>query len=453
MESNLPDIATAVESIRRGRVTPRQLVEHCLGQIDRWEDCIRAWAHLDRQRALAEADRLGELASRDHLLGALHGIPIGVKDIIDVSGMATEAGSPLLKGRVATEDAPVVARLRAAGAIILGKTVTTEFACFDPSPTRNPWNPEHTPGGSSSGSAAAVALEMCAAAIGSQTGGSIIRPAAYCGVGGFKPTFGRLDTDGVVLVSPRLDHVGPLARTAADLWTTFAVMAGLDASDRPLPELPEPPTLAVIDDFFLQGADAAVRGVLTAAIDALAQAGATLRGFRLPESFGLALSMHACLMTVDATEAHLQTFLAHRAAYGPRMQMLIDEGLTTLAVDYALALRHQERFRRDLAACFGDDPVIAVAPATPTAAPRGLDSTGDPRFNSPWSLAGTPAVTIPCGLTADGLPCGLQLIARHGQDQRLLSVAAWCERALAFAARVPAPGATPLDPATSRAEP
>lgn len=429
-----PTISAVVEQIRRGHLTPRQLVERCLQQMARFEDRIHAWVCVDQAGAIEQAERLGDLARHGQLLGPLHGIPIGVKDIIDVQGMATEAGSPLLKGRVAQQDAPVVARLRAAGAILLGKTVTTEFACFDPSPTRNPWNLEHTPGGSSSGSAAAVSLGMCLAALGSQTGGSITRPAAYCGVAGLKPTFGSVPTDGVVPISRHLDHVGPIARSAADLWTMFAVMADGAGGDVTLPELATPPTLSVIGEFFLQQADDAVRDVTVAASDALLKSGAQLQMVNLPESFVLVLAMHRCLMAVDAAETHLQTYTSHGAAYGPLVRTLIDEGLSTLAIDYALALRHQDRFRRDMQAIIRQD-VIAVTPATPTAAPRGLESTGDPSFNSPWSHAGLPTVTIPCGLTADRLPCGLQFIGSPGQEQRLLSVAAWCEQALAFRGR------------------
>ncbi len=433
MPFGLPRIPAAVELIRQGQLSPRQLVVHCLQQIGRFEDRVHAWVCVDERGAMAEAERLDDLARQGRLLGPLHGIPLGVKDIIDVQGMATEAGSPLLKGRVAGQDAPVVARLRAAGAIILGKTVTTEFACFDPSPTRNPWNLEHTPGGSSSGSAAAVALEMCMAALGSQTGGSITRPAAYCGVAGLKPTFGRVDTTGVVPVSRQLDHVGPIARSAADLWPMSAAM--IDTSDPwlAMPPLPAPPTLSVIGEFFLQQADDAVRDVTVAASDRLLKAGAQLQMLHLPESFVLTLAMHRCLMAVDAAETHLQTFTSHQASYGPRVRALIEDGLSTLAIDYALALRHREQFRRDMQAIICDD-VIAVTPATPTAAPAGLDSTGAPSFNSPWSHAGLPTVTIPCGLTSEGLPCGLQLIAPPHQEQRLLSVAAWCEQALAFRA-------------------
>lgn len=436
MRFELPTIPQAVELIRRGELHPRQLVDHCMRQIRRCEDRVHAWVHVDESGAVAAAERLGELARHGRLLGPLHGIPVGIKDIIDVAGMATEAGSPLLKGRVAEQDAPVVAALRAAGAIILGKTVTTEFACFDPSPTRNPWNPEHTPGGSSSGSAAAVALEMCLAAVGSQTGGSITRPAAYCGVAGLKPTFGCVDTTGVVPISRHLDHVGPLARSAVDLGAMFAAMTAAADPWLPLPALSAPPPLAVIGEFFLQQADDAVRDVTVAASDALLQAGAQLQLLNLPPSFSLTLAMHRCVMAVDAAETHLQTFTSHQAAYGPRVRALIEEGLATMAIDYALALRHREQFRNDLETLLRDD-VIAVTPATPTVAPAGLESTGDPSFNSPWSHAGLPTVTIPCGLTRAGLPCGLQLIGPPHREQRLLAVAAWCEQALAFSARPP----------------
>jgi aspartyl-tRNA(Asn)/glutamyl-tRNA(Gln) amidotransferase subunit A len=213
----------------------------------------------------------------------------------------------------------------------------------------------------------------------------------------------------------------------------FAAM--IDTSDPwlAMPTLPAPPTLAVIGEFFLQQADDAVRDVTVAASDRLLKAGAQLQMLNLPESFVLTLAMHRCLMAVDAAETHLQTFTSHQASYGPRVRALIEDGLSTLAIDYALALRHREQFRRDMQAIIRDD-VVAVTPATPTAAPAGLDSTGDPSFNSPWSHAGLPTVTIPCGLTSEGLPCGLQLIAPPRQEQRLLSIAAWCEQALAFPA-------------------
>jgi Asp-tRNA(Asn)/Glu-tRNA(Gln) amidotransferase A subunit family amidase len=208
-------------------------------------------------------------------------------------------------------------------------------------------------------------------------------------------------------------------------------MSADDAQPLDLPPLSTPPTISVIGEFFLQQADGAVRDVTVAASDALLKSGAQLQMLSLPESFVLALAMHRCLMAVDAAESHFQTFTGHQDSYGPRVRALIEDGLSTLAIDYALALRHRVQFRRDMEAIIRGD-AIAATPSTPTAAPAGLDSTGDPSFNSPWSHAGLPTVTIPCGLTPDGLPCGLQLIGPTGQEKHLLSVAAWCEQALAF---------------------
>jgi aspartyl-tRNA(Asn)/glutamyl-tRNA(Gln) amidotransferase subunit A len=371
------------------------------------------------------------MAGRGEFLGPLHGIPIGLKDIVDVEGWPTEAGSPLLKGQVAEKDAPLAAQLRANGAIVLGKTVTTEFAFLDPGPTRNPWQLDHTPGGSSSGSAAAVALEMCMAAVGSQTGGSIIRPASYCGVAGLKPTFGKVDTTGVVPVSRHLDHVGPIARTAGDLSVMLSAMTGPCGSPEPAAPTVEPPVLHVIDDFFTHLADPVVREVTRNACDRLQGAGAELRIMNLPASFAVVRVMHSLIMAVDAAETHRATFSRHAGSYGPLISALIEEGLSSPAVDYATALRHQMAFRSEMETIFRDG-VIALTPATVTPAPAGWESTGDPGCNSPWSYAGLPTATIPCGLTDDGLPCGLQLIGPRDGDRQLLSVAAWCAQVLAF---------------------
>ena len=244
----LPTIAEAVAAIKRQELTPAELLEHCLGRIDEFEERIRAWVLVDRDGARGEAQRLTRMALDGQMAGPLHGIPIGVKDIIDVAGMPTKAGSPLRENiSPAAQDAPVLANLRRAGAIILGKTVTTEWACFDPPPTRNPWNLHHTPGGSSSGSAAAVAMEMCLAALGTQTGGSIIRPAAYCGVVGLKPTYGTISMEGIVPVSQRLDHVGPIVRDVKDATALFDAMWDGSAAAEPSSE--HLPTWGVLDEF------------------------------------------------------------------------------------------------------------------------------------------------------------------------------------------------------------
>ena len=224
-------ITQAAEEIRSGRLSPLELLQACLSQIDALDSRLHAWVHVDREGAEQRARILQEDLANGRYRGPLHGIPIGIKDIIDVKGLPTAAGARHLYNRIPDEDAAVVARLRRSGAVIHGKTVTTPFACFDPAETRNPWNPDHTPGGSSSGSAAAVAARMCPAALGSQTGGSISRPAAYCGLVGLKPTFGRISLRGIVPVSYELDHPGPITRSAADAAVILQALAGRDPLD------------------------------------------------------------------------------------------------------------------------------------------------------------------------------------------------------------------------------
>src|SRR5262245_44432325 len=224
-------IAKVGSELRERSRTSVSVVEHCLQRIDEFESRVHAWVIVDRRGAIDQARRLDAEMQTGRWRGPLHGIPIGIKDIVDVAGFPTAAGSPLLKDNVATSDATIVKRLRDAGAVILGKTVTTQFASFDPPATCNPWNLARTPGGSSSGSAAAVACGMCLGAIGSQTGGSITRPAAYCGVAGCKPTYGRVSTVGVLPLAPSMDHPGPIARTVLDLAILLDAIAGPDPRD------------------------------------------------------------------------------------------------------------------------------------------------------------------------------------------------------------------------------
>jgi aspartyl-tRNA(Asn)/glutamyl-tRNA(Gln) amidotransferase subunit A len=452
MNRSWPNISEAAKLIRRGELEPLELVDACLDRIRKFDSLVQAWVVVDADTARREAERLGQMACRGDYLGPLHGIPIGVKDIFDVHGLPTKAGSRLREGHVASSDATVVARLRQQGAIILGKTVTTQFACFDPSVTRNPWNLNHTPGGSSSGSAAAVAMGMCLAALGSQTGGSITRPASYCGVAGLKPTFGAVSTRGVVPVSFHLDHVGVIAPCVEDLLIMFAAIA-----DRPLLEsidvlsgeddkrgteifdrkrsTENPPRLYVIEDFFLEQADDSGRQATRAAIGKLVGDN-TVQSLPLPDSFGEVHTMHRRIMAVEAAEVHQQQYTADPSAYSPFIASLIEEGLSIAAVDYAAALKHQQQFRQAINAMFPAGS-IALTPATKTPAPATLETTGDPAFNSPWSCAGLPTVNIPCGLAPDGMPCGLQLVAALNSESHLLAAALWCEHRLGFHASPP----------------
>jgi aspartyl-tRNA(Asn)/glutamyl-tRNA(Gln) amidotransferase subunit A len=428
MISRLPNISKAVDAIRRGELFPLDLVDYCLIRIEQLEPRVRAWVSVDAEGARREAARLGTLARAGSVVGPLHGIPIGIKDIIDVAGWPTRAGSPLRFDHIAAKDAEIVERLRRAGAIILGKTVTTEFASFDPPPTRNPWNLEHTPGGSSSGSAAAVALEMCCAAIGSQTGGSIVRPASYCGVAGLKPTLYSVSLEGVVPLSPNLDHGGPLARSVADLGVLYQVLQRVDSA----PANSWTPKLSWSKGFFWDRADKEVRQVTEQAVRLLGDMVENRDWQEMPASFSEVHACHRCLMAVDAAEYHRATFAAQRNEYGRHIAGLIEEGLHASAVDYAHALRLQKQFSTEFQNALGT--TILVTPSTPTPAP-GLETTGDPAFNSPWSFAGVPTVTIPCGLASNGLPCGLQLIAAKLDEGSLLAAAEECERRLGFADR------------------
>ena len=424
------------ESLRLGRISCREIVERCLARIDDQEAVIRAWVSVDREGALRRADELDRERQSGQFRGRLHGIPVGIKDIIDVKGWPTVAGAVRPVVACAEKDAPVVAQIRDAGAVILGKTVTTQFACFDPSETRNPWNPDHTPGGSSSGSAAAVATGMCFAALGSQTGGSIIRPASYCGVCGFKPTFGLVSTQGVVPVAASLDHVGPIARCVSDLSILFEVICGSEpfetrggsgAVDEDL-VADQPPILARIDPFFSEHCDPKMLQTFNLAIDQFQMAGAHVEPVRFDFGFEEILKHHRTIMAAEAAEVHSQRFSRNPDDYLPCVRGLVEEGFKVAATNYIGCRKHQLSRQKALASGW-DNTDALVCPATPSSAPD-LSSTGDPAFNSPWSYLGFPVISIPIGLGANGLPVAIQLVGRPRCDLRLLRIAAWCEAAL-----------------------
>ena len=439
-------ITEAAEKLEAGELSPTELLDSCLERIRQYDERVRAWVVVDEEAAQKAARQAEEEIARGRYRGPLHGIPLGIKDIIDVAGLPTEAGSPLRRGHVAERDAPLVAALRRAGAVILGKTVTVEFACFDPSPTRNPWDPSlgHSPGGSSSGSAAAVAMGMCLGAIGTQTGGSLVRPASYCGVAACKPTYGRVDTEGVIPVSWHLDHAGPMARRVGDLAALLEVLPpGKDFSP-PLPaQIPEkrfgpshPPRLALVEELFAEGTDEAVRDATQAGLARLLAGGATVEPVRLPEGFDRINELHSQIMAVDAAEYHRDQFAAHRDQYGPLITQLLDQGLGTRAVDYAAALAHQRRFRCRIDQWFGPFDAMLM-PATDTTAPATLDTTGPKHFQAPWSYLGVPVVSVPCAIAYDGMPAAVQLVQRYHHDKLLLDVARWCETQFAFDRRPP----------------
>lgn len=430
-EDQLPSIVACVDSMRKGDLTPTELTEACLGKIDALDDTICAWVMVDRAGAREEAQRLTELARRGTFVGPLHGIPIGIKDIIDVQGMPTKAGSSLRRDASPAErDAPVVAALRRAGAIILGKTVTTEWACMDPPPTKNPWNVNRTPGGSSSGSAAAVASGMCMAALGTQTVGSIIRPAAYCGVCGLKPTFDAptQNMDGIIPISFNLDHVGPIARSVADLETIYLAMTESSAPSF-ASNSAQPPVMCLLEQVYANHTSDEVREVFDAAIDRLRDAD-WIEANELPTTFSRLPECQRTIMAVDAGQVHNQDFRRLRESFSPKVAEVIGTGLSTSLTDYVEALRHKRSFSSQIVRTLLRTPTMLVMPSTPTSAP-GPETTGDPRFIAPWSYCGLPALTIPCGFDREGLPVGMQIVAAPNHELDLLSVAKWCQSQLA----------------------
>jgi len=440
-------IREASSAINAGELTPLQLVNSCLERIDALEGKIQAWALVDREGALEAAHRLDQELRQGQRRGPLHGIPVGIKDIFYTAGLRTEAGSPFWSGFIPSYDATTVTRLKEAGAIVLGKTHTTQFASFDPAPTRNPWNTAHTPGGSSSGSVAGVAAGMCLAALGSQTGGSVLRPAAYNGIVGFKPQYGRISTYGVVPVSWTLDHVGVLARTVEDTALVFQAIAGHDprsyhSLDAPVPdclghlENQKAPRLGLLREYFFDQADEEMRRHTESVAESLRQAGAKVEEVALPPSFANIHETSRTIMAVEAATYHQEMFAKHKEQYRPGIRKLIEDGLTIPATEYARALEMRLQQHTDT------EPLLhkvdaMLTPGASGAAPRSLETTGNPVMQVPWSVMGVPSISLPTGLSKDGLPLAIQLAGPPLAEDRLLAVARWCERVLNWHLRPP----------------
>ncbi len=419
-------IHEAAAALRQRQTTPLDLVEMCLKNIDTWEPHVHAWVFVDRDGARAAAKRLGEELHRGFYRGPLHGMPIAIKDIFDVFDWPTAAGSKLWANSIAREDCEVVKRLRQAGAIFLGKTVTTQYASFDPPVTRNPWNLERTPGGSSSGSAAAVATLMCLGAMGSQTGGSITRPASYCGVAGIKPSYGLVPLQGIMPLAPSMDHPGPIGRCVGDLGLMLQIIA--DPMDWTAPATSDAPLLGRVRGMFDDRAEPGVRSAMEEVQAKLAETGATVKEVSLPARFAEVIPRHRTIMAVESAAFHESRLTKHADDYLPKIRSLLAEGLATPAPEYMRCREHQLQLSADMAACFAEADVL-IMPATTGPAPDPR-TTGDPAFNSPWSYTGLPAVSFPTGQFIDGLPLSLQLVGAKGAEAELLAVSTWCEKAL-----------------------
>lgn len=419
-ERTATDLAAAIAG---GSCTAESLVEACLKRIDARDGDIRAWTHVARAEALSLARR----RDRETPLGPLHGIPIAVKDVIDTQGMPTEYGSPIYEGHVPRRDASCVALARAAGAIILGKTVTHEFAAIASAvPTRNPRHLDHTPGGSSTGSAAAVADFMVPLAFGTQTGGSLIRPAAFCGVVGYKPTFNLIDRNGMKVISESLDTIGVVARTVPDAALLVGALAGKELGS--VGET-SPPRIGFCRPPFWERAEESTRSLLERAAGRLSAAGARVADVELPAEFGGLLGVHEIVAAVESARALAHERLTSCERLTPALNAKLERGERLPAVAYEESLRTAERCRAMGDRLFANHDVL-IAPSAVGEAPKGLDFAGDPIFNSLWTLLHVPCVTVPALTGPGGLPIGVQVIGPRFGDRRTLCAAAWVHRTL-----------------------
>jgi len=423
----------AARAIRDGAISSEQLVEACLARIEAAEPAVQAWQYLDPEHARAQARARDLDRSEGRPCGPLHGVPVGIKDIIDTADMPTEDGTVLHAGRMPERDATVVSLLRAAGAVIMGKTVTTECATYTPGKTRNPHNAEHTPGGSSSGSAAAVAAGMVPLALGSQTNGSVIRPAAFCGVYGFKPTYGLISRHGILKLSRTLDQVGVFARTLEDVALLAEQLTGYDENDpdtRPRARIPfvqtaaeEPPFapyFAFVKTPLWERADETTREAFAELAGVL---GEQCREHALPESLRAAWDWQRTIMEADMGASLDLEWEKGRERLSTSLRDQLARGRAVLALDYQKALARIPLLNKEFDELFLSYDAV-LTPATPGTAPKAA-TTGDPAFCTLWTLCGMPAVSLPLMHGEDGLPLGVQLVGRRGDDARLLRTARW----------------------------
>ncbi len=422
------------DRLASGAVRAVEYAAACLEQVAAHEPQVQAWAYLDSDHVMQQAKALDERRASGAPIGPLHGLPVGLKDVIDTAGMPTENGTPIEAGRKPITDAWIVTRLKAAGAIVMGKTVTTEAAFMHPGKTRNPHNPDHTPGGSSQGSAAAVAAGMVPLAIGTQTGGSVIRPAAYCGIVGFKPTFGAIPRTGVLAQSPFLDTLGVFARSVEDAALLTEALMGLDPADpatQPVPaarmlsvaasKVPVTPMFAFVHLPCEDQADEQTRLAMKELVEVL---GDQCFETGLPNAFDQAEPMRRRINFAEMAKCYYSLERRGRDQMSDVLRAAMDEGKAILARDYISALDWREVLNAGLDEIFERCDAI-LTPATTGPAPAGLESTGTAIFNGLWTLCGTPAVTIPLFSAENGLPMGVQLVGRRGDDARLLRTARW----------------------------
>lgn len=420
MQLNQLTLTQLASGIAEGRFTSRDVTQACLEQIHRREAQVQAWTWIDADRAIAQATA----ADRQPLLG----LPIGIKDIMATEGIPTGMGSPIFADYVPSQSATVVQRLEAAGGFCLGKTVTTEFAWRNPGKTRNPHNLAHTPGGSSSGSAAAVAAHFVPAALGTQTLGSVIRPAAFCGVVGYKPTAGLIDRQGVHPCSPTLDQVGVFTRSVADAYLLAACLIDSQEDSLTRGSLNHPSSLklAAVKTPHWQQAETYQQQQFLADVTTLQQAGAEVNWVDLPPLFAASREIIRTILMAEAAPIFQPLQQAHPGKTSPFLDALITDGLAIAPVDYQQALANRSQMLQQLGEILASYDAILTLAATGEA-PVGLANTGSPIFCEPWNLCGVPALVLPAGWGPQGLPLGLQVVGAARQDLQLLAIAHWCE--------------------------
>ena len=440
MTANFLSAEEALRAIQDGEITSQELVQDCLDRIGEHDETIGAWVHVDPDYALQQAADADERRQGGDSLGPLHGIPVGIKDIIDTADLPTESGTPLHAGRTPGGDAAVVEKLREAGAVILGKTVTTELAVYSPGKTTNPHDSSRTPGGSSSGSAAAVASFMVPLAVGSQTNGSVIRPASFCGVYGFKPTFGRISRHRMLAQSSVLDTVGVFGRTLADVSLISDVLMAFDSRDRVMRPLarsslskhladtpPMEPHLAFVRSPVWDQAEESTKDAFRELISAI---GERVDIVELAAGFSEAHEVHRRIMEPDLARSFAKEYRDGKDKLSTVLCEMIERGQKVPAVEYNDAVERIEQFNEDLEDVFYEYDAI-LTPAAPGEAPVGLDSTGSPAFCTIWTLCHTPALSLPLMQGPNNMPLGVQLVGAKGDDGRLFRTANWLLKALA----------------------
>lgn len=416
-ESTLSETA---DSLRHGRTDVLQQVDTLESDMAAIETEIKAFVSEEGRwgRIRKRASELKEQYPTPSERPPLYGVPVGVKDIFHVDGLLTRGGSSLPPEQLTELEGTAIKRLKDAGAIVLGKTVTAEFAYFEPGPTRNPHDRAHTPGGSSSGSAAAVAAGLCPLALGTQTIGSVIRPAAFCGVVGFKPSVGRIPTDGVIPVSPAVDQIGYFTQDLSGAGLAGAVLCN---DWRTLPSPRERPTLGVVDGPYLEQASETGREAFETSVEKLSARGYEIERIELFENIEAINDRHETLMAAEMAITHEAWYREYADRYAQATRELIEQGQTITAADIARGKQGRETLRESIEATMDETGVdIWITPAAPGPAPEGIDDTGDPIMNLPWTHAGVPALSLPAGEADNGLPVGLQCTTRFGADEDLL---------------------------------